>query len=166
MHNQEQAGPSLISLPKAAGSAVPGCVHESLSGNPGGQMSARYRWAPAEGAEEPRLLLRSPAPCGGAAQVRSSHIPAALRQGASDCGAGPGAGICGSWVHLCPPPCWEGGGEGAVVTAAPQHSLSSCFWLPRWWLAGSRTRDPCRRPLQTAGERLLWVFRVPKALIS
>lgn len=88
----------------------------------------------------------------------------AVGQGASACGACPRGGICS---QLGPSPCPPlGVGGEPVVTAAPKHSLPSCFWLPWWWLARSSKKDPCRPLLRTAGEMLLWVLPVPKAFIS
>lgn len=98
-------------------------------------------------AEVPRPLLApfsslSPRRCGAGEQP--AH-PAALRQRASACGAGPGGGICGSWVHLCPP-AREREGKGAVVTAAPQNSLSSCFLAAALVACREQNQGPLRAP--------------------
>lgn len=71
LHNQEKGGPLAISPLDAAGSAVPGCVYESLSGNPSGQMSARYRRATQVANFSRKGVLAG----GGGVQVRSFVHP-------------------------------------------------------------------------------------------
>lgn len=67
-----------------------------------------------------------------------------------------GGGICGSWVHLCPHPA----GKELLPQLPPALALQLLLGVQ-----AAEPGTPAGPPVQTAGERLLWVFPVPKAFI-